>query len=150
MLLSLAPDISRRIFRLLKSLDLPHIRPAHLICFRSTGSTGRATARIWSLPKIWQMALSVEAHYCIEVISEKFDSLSTDDQDRTLIHELLHIPQNFSGALVPHRNHKYRTFRHYHDKVESLFQMLKMIILHGDNQVTSRQALLAAKEGEPF
>lgn len=124
MQLSLAPDISRRIFHLLKNLDLPHIRAANLICFRSTGSTGRARARIWSLPKIWQMALSVEAHYCIEVISEKFDDLSPDDQDRTLIHELLHIPQNFSGALVPHRNHKHRTFRHYHDRVEQLFALI--------------------------
>ncbi len=124
MQLSLAPDISRRISRLLKDLDLPHIRAANLICFRSTGSTGRARARIWSLPKIWQMALSVDAHYCIEVISEKFDDLSVDDQDRTLIHELLHIPQNFSGALVPHRNHKHRTFRHYHDRVELLFNKL--------------------------
>lgn len=123
--LSLAPDIRRRIVRLVKNLDLPHIIPGNLICFRSTGSTGRAKARIWSLPKIWQMALSVDAHYCIEVISEKFDNLSPDDQERTLIHELLHIPKNFSGALVPHRNHKHRSFRHYHDKVETLFRMLK-------------------------
>ena len=124
MQLSLAPDISRRIFRLVKNLDLPHIRPANLICFRSTGSTGRARARIWSLPKRWQMALSVDAHYCIEVISEKFDNLSSDDQERTLIHELLHIPRNFSGALVPHRNHKHKTFRHYHDHVEMLFNKM--------------------------
>lgn len=125
MQLSLAPDISRRISHLVKNLDLPHVKAQNLVCFRSTGSTGWARARIWSLPKIWQMALSVEAHYCIEVISEKFDSLSPDDQDRTLIHELLHIPKNFSGALVPHRNHKHRSFRHYHDKVETLFQMLR-------------------------
>ena len=124
--LSLAPDITRRMSRLVKNLDLPHIRAGKLVCFRSTGSTGRARARIWSLPKIWQMALSVDAHYCIEVISEKFDCLSADDQERTLIHELLHIPKNFSGALVPHRNHKHRTFRHYHDTVEALFNKLAM------------------------
>jgi len=108
-----------------RTLNLEHINSKNLLCFRSTGSTGRARARIWSLPRIWQMALSVEAHYCVEVISEKFDNLSLDDQDRVLIHELMHIPQNFSGALVPHRNHKHRSFRHYHDKVETLFQMLK-------------------------
>lgn len=121
MQLQIASDISKRIIRLVRLLDLGHITSQNLICFRSTGSTGRARARIWSLPKIWQMALSVEAHYCIEVISEKFDNLSQDDQDRVLIHELMHIPQNFSGALVPHRNHKHRTFRHYHDTVEALF-----------------------------
>lgn len=122
--LQIAPDISKRITSLVRLLGFGHITSKSLICFRSTGSTGRARARIWSLPKIWQMALSVDAHYCIEVISEKFDNLSLDDQDRVLIHELMHIPQNFSGALVPHRNHKHRSFRHYHDKVELLFNKL--------------------------
>lgn len=121
----IAPDISRRMGSLVASLQLAHIDAAKLVCFRSYGSSSRARARIWSLPRIWQMALNVEAHYCIEVLSESFDHLSSDDQDHVLIHELLHIPQNFSGALVPHRNHKHRTFRHYHDKVESLFQLLK-------------------------
>ena len=123
--LAMAPDISKRMVRLVRTLSLVHINSKNLICFRSTGSTGRARARIWSLPRIWQMALSVDAHYCVEVISEKFDNLSLDDQDRVLIHELMHIPQNFSGALVPHRNHKHRSFRHYHDKVETLFQALR-------------------------
>lgn len=121
----LASDIQSRIRSLVGILDLQHINAQNLICFRSTGSSSRARARIWSLPKIWQMALSVEAHYCIEVLSEKFDHLPKDDQDRVLIHELLHIPKNFSGALVPHRNHKHRTFRHYHDQVENLFQLFK-------------------------
>ena len=121
---NLASDIQRRVSFLVGQLDLPHIRSDKLICFRSHGSSGRARARIWSLPTIWQKALQVDAHYCIEVISEKFDSLSPDDQERVLIHELMHIPKTFSGALVPHRNHKHRTFRHYHDQVEMLFNKL--------------------------
>jgi len=70
------------------------------------------------------MALNVKAHYCIEVLSQHFDNQSLDDQEKILIHELMHIPKNFSGALVPHRNHKHKTFRHYHDTVENLFNML--------------------------
>lgn len=126
MVLSPAPDIKKRIDFLAKTLELLHINYKNLICFRSTGSTGRAYARIWSLPKIWQMGLSIDAHYCIEVISEKFDRQSMDEQEKILIHELMHIPKNFSGALVPHRNHKHRTFRHYHDQVDELFRSLKV------------------------
>ena len=124
MKLLLAPDIQKRIDFLVPELELDYIDHRNLICFRSTGSTGRAYARIWSLPKIWQMGLGIEPHYCIEVISEKFDKQSLDEQEKILIHELLHIPKNFSGALVPHRTHKHRSFRHYHDHVDELYKTL--------------------------
>lgn len=119
-----APDIQKRISFLVEELDLKHIKAKNIICFRSSGSVARARARIWSMPTIWQLALSIEPHYCIEVISEKFDNQSLDDQERILIHELMHIPKSFSGALAPHRNHKHRTFRHYHDTVEHYFNQL--------------------------
>lgn len=126
MLWNFAPDISERINFLVKHLTLDYIRPVNIVCFRSRGSVSRATARIWSLPTIWQQALDVGPHYCLEVIGEKFDRLSADDQERVLIHELLHIPKTFSGALVPHRSraHGRKTFRHYHDTVEALFMSL--------------------------
>jgi predicted metallopeptidase len=125
MVLTPAPDIKKRIDFLIFGLKLVHINHKNIFCFRSTGSVGRAYARIWSLPKIWQMGLSVVPHYCIEVISEKFDKQNPDEQEKILIHELMHIPKNFSGALVPHRNHKHRFFRHYHDRVEELYKQLK-------------------------
>ncbi len=126
MQLQLAPDISGRISFLARQLNLSYIKSDNIVCFRSMGATSRAQARIWSLPRIWQMALGVEAHYCLEVLSEKFDRLSLDDQEKVLIHELLHIPKNFSGALVPHRTARHRTFRHYHDTVEALFRQLSV------------------------
>jgi predicted metallopeptidase len=121
-----APDIHTRISHLVNSLDLRYIDPEKIITFRSRGSVSRARARIWSLPTIWQQALNIGPHYCIEVISEKFDTLSSDDQERVLIHELLHIPKTFSGSLVPHRHHASgrKTYRHYHEHVESLFKKL--------------------------
>lgn len=119
-----APDISQRINFLVSELGLKYISSSQIICFRSMGSSGRATARIWSLPTIWQLALSIKPHYCLEVISEKFDKLKLDDQERVLIHELLHIPKTFSGALVPHRSQHHRSFRHYHDTVEMLYRQL--------------------------
>lgn len=78
-----------------------HVDARRVVCFRSVGSKARIYARIWSLPRIFQMALGVEAHYAVEVV-EAFDRRPVDDQDRTLVHELMHIPKTFSGALVPH------------------------------------------------
>jgi len=95
--------IHKRIKRILQKVDFPHIKAKQIVCFRSYGSTSRARARIWSLPQIWQKALKVKPHYCIEVLEEKFDKLSEVDQTKVLIHELLHIPKTFSGALRPHR-----------------------------------------------
>lgn len=99
----LAPDIKKRLKEILAKIDLPHIKGNNLVAFRSYGSKARAYARIWSLPSIWQKALTVEPHYCIEVIAERFEPMSYDQQTKTLIHELLHIPKTFSGALLPHR-----------------------------------------------
>jgi predicted metallopeptidase len=118
----LAPDIQTRIASLVKKLELRYIDSTRLVCFRSHGSQSRARARIWSLPRIWQIALKTKSHYCIEILSEKFDHLSRDDQDKILIHELMHIPQTFSGALLAHRR-KGRAANHH--TVNRLFKKLK-------------------------
>jgi len=95
-------DIQGRVERMIETLGLNHVDKFRVICMRSHGSTANAYARIWSLPRIWQKALNVHAYYIIEVISEHFDALSTEEQDKVLIHELMHIPRTFSGALLPH------------------------------------------------
>ena len=99
---NLAPDIKRLLRKIIRRVDLPHIDGQRIVCFRSHGSKSRAIARIWSLPRIWQKALKVEAHYCIEVLSQRFDRLDQEEKIKVLIHELLHIPKNFSGSLLPH------------------------------------------------
>ncbi len=97
-----APDVQERVNKIIEVLELSHITAMNVVCMRSWESKARAYARIWSLPRIWQRALGVEAHYVLEVLSERFDRQSKNDQDRTLIHEIMHIPKTFSGALVPH------------------------------------------------
>ncbi len=98
-----APDIQKKIKSLCTHPDFSHVKTSSVHCFRSTGSKARAYARIWGLPQIFKLALNTGSHYCLEVISEKFDPLNQQNQTRTLIHELLHIPKTFSGALLPHR-----------------------------------------------
>ncbi len=102
MIWELAPDLQRKVGQLVSTLKLSYIKTKQIVVFRSYGSKSRARARIWSLPRIWQQALKVEPHYCLEVISERFDKLKPTDQRKILIHELSHIPKNFSGSLLPH------------------------------------------------
>ena len=84
-------------------VSFPHLQPEAIFCVSSKGAKTRAIARIYSFPKVWQVALKIKPKYVIEVISEKFDKLSQEQKDRVLIHELMHIPKTFSGALVPHK-----------------------------------------------
>jgi len=114
-----APDIKARVLRLMESLELDYVLGERLFFYRSVGSKSRAYARTWGLPKLWQNALNVEPAYIIEVISRYFDKLSPKDQDKVLLHEIGHIPKNFSGALLPHTRHGKGNFR---GKVDELIQ----------------------------
>jgi len=99
-----APDVQERVIAIVDGLGLAHIDAQRIVCVRSTGSTARFLARIWPLARVWQLALGVEPHYVIEVKHERFDRLPRSEQDRRIIHELLHIPRTFSGAVLPHRH----------------------------------------------
>lgn len=121
-----APDVTKIMKSVLKTSLFSQIQAKRIVCMRSFGATSRARARIWSFPNIWQQALNLPAHYVIEVLSQHFDHLSDDDKARVVIHELMHIPKNFSGALVPHRGrHNYRIDSR---TVEKLFQSYKQSI----------------------
>lgn len=120
--IELAPDIKTLVKHVLPHMPFDYIDETRIVCMRSFNATSRARARIWSFPKIWQMALNTPAHYVIEVLSQHFDKLSDDDKTRVIIHELMHIPKNFSGALVPHRG---RHRRIDHRAVEKLFLQYK-------------------------
>lgn len=93
-----------RVTRLISACSLTYIKTERVYCYVSTGAKTRAYARIWGLGRIFQQALNIQPAYVIEVVSEKFNKLSVEQQEMVLIHELLHIPKSFSGALVPHRH----------------------------------------------
>lgn len=117
-----APDVTKAMRTILTRTPFDHVKPGQITCMRSKGAKSRAYARIWSFPKIWQRALSLPPHYVIEVLSHRFDKLSEEDKVRTIIHELMHVPKNFSGALVAHRGRYHRIDRR---TVEKYFQMYK-------------------------
>ena len=101
-----APDVKRLVNEIADSLDLFHVVPQFVYCYRSKGSKSkRIIARIHGLGRIWQEALRRPPVYVIEVISEQYDKLSDEEKERTLIHELLHIPKGFSGGFRPHKGY---------------------------------------------
>lgn len=112
-----APDIKKRALKLVTALEMDSVLFERLFFYRSYGSKSRAYARTWGLPKLWQHALGVEPGYIIEVLSNYFDKLSSRDQDKVILHELTHIPKNFSGALVPHTRRRKGSF---HQKLDKL------------------------------
>lgn len=113
-----AADVRNDAKEILNHIDLPHIRIDRIFFYRTKGSKARAYARTWSFPKIFQDALSLEPAYVIEVLEEYYDKLSDEEKKKVIIHELLHIPKNFSGALLPHKTKN----RQIHQLMDTLYK----------------------------
>jgi predicted metallopeptidase len=101
---ALAEDIDLRVKEIIRKLKMTHIDECRVICLRSRGSgSKRVIARCHGLPRIMQVALMQKPHYIIEILSERFDRLSREDQTKVLIHEVLHIPHSFGGGFRSHK-----------------------------------------------
>jgi predicted metallopeptidase len=101
-----APDVKELVDNIAESLGFFHVVHQFVYCMRSRGSQSRRIlARIHGLGRIWQEALRRPPSYVIEVISERYDKLSQADKEKTIIHELLHIPKGFTGGFRPHRGY---------------------------------------------
>ena len=120
-----APDILMDLDTIVKKLGLGHVNLDNVVCIRSTGSNARYTlARCWGLPKIWQISLSKEPHYVIEVISERYDRLSQAEKEKVLIHELWHIPKTFKGGLKKHDQDFGKTLNNkFLDRLHEIFRL---------------------------
>ena len=103
MIYKLAPEIKRQVRVLIKELNFTHIKPNQVHCIRSFDVNTRAIARIWGMAKLFHEVVGIEPNYIIEVNAKRFDKMSDRDKIKTLIHELMHIPKTFSGALLSHR-----------------------------------------------
>ena len=115
-----APEIKKQVDEIASNLDFFHIVPQFVFCVRSKGSKAkRIIARIHGLSKIWQEVLNIPTAYTIEIISENYDRMPQEDKEKTLIHELLHIPGGFSGGFRPHKGYVERK------TVELLYEKLQ-------------------------
>ena len=97
-----APDlqvISREICEML----FPYVDMDRVRCFRSYGSSSsRTIARCHTLGKLMQLTIGVKAYYAMEFLVEKFERLSKEEQIKTIIHEIMHIPKAFGGGFRHH------------------------------------------------
>ena len=99
-----APDVQKISEEIVLLLGWNHIHLDHVAFIRSHGSKARRTiARCHALGKAMQVGMGRDkGFYLVEVISEKFDKQSKEDQIKTIIHELMHIPKSFGGGFVHH------------------------------------------------
>ena len=118
-----AEDVKLEVEKLLTGLDINWVKANQVYCLRSVNSTARAYARIWGMGRVWQETLNIPPSYCIEVISERYDHLPYDKKIEVLLHEIAHIPKNFSGALVPHSHRK----GSFHDKLKIFLSSYKKL-----------------------
>ncbi len=97
-----APDLKKRVDDIALTLGMSHLDLARVKCLRSYGSsTKRTIARCHTLGKLMQKAIGIGAHYAIEFL-ELFEKMSPKEQDKVIIHELMHIPKTFGGGFRHH------------------------------------------------
>lgn len=97
-----APDLQARMEEIVLALQMNHIDINRVKCFRGRGSsTKRTIARCHTVGKLMQKAMNMPAHYAIEFL-DKFEKMSKEEQDKVIIHELMHIPQTFGGGFRQH------------------------------------------------
>lgn len=97
-----APDLFDRMKEIVSVLGMRHVDIERVKCLRSFGSSSKRTiARCHALGKLMQKAMGVKAHYAIEFL-ERFDRMSRKEQDKVIIHELMHVPKSFGGGFRHH------------------------------------------------
>ncbi len=112
----IADDIQARFADIVRTLNLRHIDLDRVVCVRSCGSSARRViARCHGMSKVLQIAMRIKPFYVLEFISERFDGLTEQDRDETIIHELMHIPKNFGGGF---RFHDHVTARNVKEMLE--------------------------------
>jgi predicted metallopeptidase len=99
----IADDIQERFADIVRTLNLAHIDLDKVVCLRSYGSSTKLViARCHGMSKVLQIAMGIKAFYVLEFLSERFDKLDDQEQEKTIIHELMHIPKNFGGGFRHH------------------------------------------------
>lgn len=99
-----SPEWTARAREIAAAVGMVHIPAERIACVKSKGTkTRNVIARIHSLGKVMQLGMQEEGFYVIELISERFDREKEEEQVKTIIHELLHIPHGFGGGFRHHK-----------------------------------------------
>lgn len=99
-----AYDLQDLAYEVIDKLKMKHVDKDRISCVRSKGAKSPGViARVHGLAKAMQLGMDCKAFYVIEFL-DRFEKCSRREQVETVIHELLHIPQNFGGGF---RHHDY-------------------------------------------
>ena len=97
-----AEDLKKRAEEIVRLLGLNYIDMSRVEFIRGYGSSARRTiARCHALGKLMQKAMKTKAFYAIEFL-DRFEKMSMEEQDKVIIHELIHIPKSFGGGFRQH------------------------------------------------
>lgn len=128
-----APDLQARMEEIVKLLNMDWVDVNRVRCFRSYGSsTKRTIARCHTIGKLMQKAMNVRAWYTIEYL-EKFNKMSQSEQDKVIIHELMHIPKTFGGGFRQHDFVCDKNVEIMHEKLVNLRE--KSVDSHSSNSL---------------
>ncbi len=94
--------LTKIVRKIVEWLGLDHIDVDRVAVVRNLDSRSNAFARIHALPRVFSVAFGIEPRYVIEIIDRNFKHLDCEKKLEVLVHELMHIPKNFSGGLRPH------------------------------------------------
>jgi len=119
---SLAPEIKNQITILVNELKMEHVQIDQIHCIRSFDAKTRAIARIWGMAKLFSEVAGIKPTYIIEVNAKRFDKQNEREKIKTLIHELMHIPKTFSGALLSHRGRHHAINDREVEKIMKVFE----------------------------
>jgi len=147
-----ADDIKREAEDVVKTLGWNHIDFQNLGFLRSMGSVSpRTIARCHALGKAMQIAMGRNTgFYLVEVISEKFDKLSKDEQTKTIIHELMHIPKTFGGGFIHHNMVHEGSVREVYKKYVNLKQNQQPTIYSSEFKKQESRGLVELKPNPVF
>ncbi len=143
-----ADDIKKEAEDIVKTMGWGHIDFNHLGFLRSHGSIApRTIARCHALGKAMQMAMGrPKGFYLVEVISEKFDKLSKEEQTKTIIHELMHIPKTFGGGFIHHDKVHERNVRIVFDEYRNIKRKNVLTMLNTPVNIKQEEVISFTKE----
>ena len=109
------PD-GRRLLELLAVCGVRPPLPPERLAFVVSCSSSSAAARIWGLPRVFQVAFSLPPLYVVELVYPVFSRLPPRERLRVVLHELAHIPRGAGGGLRGHG----RVFREELARMEAM------------------------------